>query len=64
MIWWGWWRRRGEDARARAEQAEAELRRVQNLTPRYEALANELRLPDEEFTARLADAFRLRRRPS
>lgn len=62
MSWWGWWRHRGRDARDRAEQAEAELRRIRDLTPRYESLAGEMQMPDEEFVIRVSRAFRHRRR--
>ena len=61
MNWWGWWRHRGKHAKAQAEQAEAELRRVQDLTPRYESLANEMQISDEDFVTRVAHAFRHRR---
>lgn len=63
MTWWGWWRRRRTQVRARADQAEAELRRVQSLTPRFESLANEMRVPPEELATRLAHAFLRRIEP-
>ena len=60
MRWWGWWRRNGNGARARAERAEEQLRRTQRRTPHIEAIADALSLPDEEYIARMNRAFRRR----
>lgn len=59
MKWWGWWRH-GNGNAARAARAEADLRRVQRMTPRIEALADSISLPDDEFADRVARAFRRR----
>lgn len=64
MTWWGWWRRNRVAKKAQAEQAEAQLRQVQRATPQIERIAGRMSIPDEEFADRVADAFRLRRRPT
>lgn len=61
MKWRGW--RRKDDAKAQAEQAEAKLRAVRRATARIEQVAGKT-IPDDEFADMVADAFRLRRRPT
>lgn len=57
---WLWWRDRNGAAKARAE-AEAKLRATQRLTPVYEQMARHMAdLPDDEFAARVSQAFRRR----
>ena len=57
MKWWPW-RRDADGHQQRAEQAEAELRRVQRMTPAYERLADAVTVDPDEFVERLARAFR------
>lgn len=56
MKWWPW-RRRDNGNAARAARAEAEARRVQRLTPQYEALADAITVPDDVFADRVTKAF-------
>lgn len=60
---WRWWRRTPNGAAKAAAEAEARLRATQRLTPVYEQMARHLAdLPDDEFAARVSQAFR--RRPA
>jgi hypothetical protein len=62
VKWWLRWRRHsnGTAAKAAAESA-ARLRSARRDTPVIEAMAKRLAdLPDDEFAARVSDAFRRR----
>lgn len=61
MKWRGW--RHKNHVKAEAEQAEAKLRQVRRATARIEQIADRS-IPDDEFADMVADAFRLRRRPT
>lgn len=56
---WRWWRRPTNGAAKAKAEAEARLRATERLTPVYEQMAQHLAsLPDDEFAARVSQAFR------
>ena len=61
MRFWGWWRRNGNGARARAVKAEADLHRERRKTEQISAMADAISLDADEFADRVARAFQRRR---
>lgn len=63
MSWWSRWRRHANGTAARAAaESKARLNEARRDTPVIEAMARRIAdLPDDEFAARVSNAFQRRR---